>query len=201
LIQELKIVKKEKRCISIDKARLYLLSHGKQILYNILAKYDFNYNQIEDIWSAEQGSKVISNDSYHELYMDRAAFVLMGNENREYEFIITEPGTYDINGRIVKFLIGEKASKYGVNIPIEKVLDHNGELCFRARSKRNGDKYSPDVENGNKSLKKWITDEKLTIPQKLDLIIFENTYGEIFYVHGLRKIKTPSADEYLTIVL
>lgn len=144
---------------------------GVTILYTILAEYGFNRYQLADLLSSDRiSSKVFSKEWM--LINESDFYVLIDKEfTTDEDLTLNEIGEYALSdGRVLSITKSSKLTDayWFISSPFPLVI----------RSKKEGDRFRPTGMNGkSKSIKKYLTDIKMTTSEKSKalLVVQNNT--------------------------
>ncbi len=192
-IHENNIVKVTDSTTIVNLQALSKHTNATSILYYIAKPYGFNRIQTDSVWaSVEIGAKSVT--ANYALTKDRSSITIKPlSESTSFEIPIACAGTYIINDREISISVIETK-----DIVFQKGTEYLGfdqnPFPLKARSRKSGDTFKPLGMTGlSKSLKKFITDEKMDSTQKDNLILFEHNtkicYVAPFRISELYKIK------------
>lgn len=154
--------------------KLIHLKHAEFVLFELIQKFSFNFNQCEQIIEAaaknHTGAQFISNT--HRLLIDRIKIIIQKIGEEKIYFSINElPTICELNHIKYKFSL-ESFSGFESNtwwLDFDKIS-----LPFTIRSWQIGDKFSPLGLNRRQKLSDFFTNRKLNLFQKEQAWVLES---------------------------
>lgn len=150
--------------ICVKKSDLHGFQSIKNLLFYLFFPYGFNWEQISNLYNSDLGAAVETMRFI--LVHDRESFTLMKKDFSEVVMDVQSEGEYKLkDGRILSV----RKTKAGEGIPF---IGDPFPLIIRSR--KAGDKFKPQGMHGQtKSLKKFLTDEKISFEAKRYLLLVE----------------------------
>ena len=184
-----KFVVDHKKYIEINKDFLNKNYDPLIIIHNLLSKYGYKYDQISNILVAlrkSENKKFLSED--YLLINDRKSFFIFKKNsfNKESKKIKSIEGISIGSTRI-------SLSKYDIEKFILNKNKNNAQLDYDKisfplviRNYNNGEKFSPLGMNNNKKISSYLSDKKLSIIDKMNQFIIEDSSKNIIWLVGLQ---------------
>lgn len=184
-----KFVVDHKKYIEINKDFLNKNYDPLIIIHNLLSKYGYKYDQISNILLAlrkSENKKFLSED--YLLINDRKSFFIFKKNsfNKESKKIKSIEGISIGSTRI-------SLSKYDIEKFILNKNKNNAQLDYDKitfplviRNYNNGEKFSPLGMNNNKKISSYLSDKKLSIIDKMNQFIIEDSSKNIIWLVGLQ---------------
>ena len=159
------------------------------IIHNLLSKYGYKYDQISNILLAlrkSENKKFLSED--YVLINDRKSFFIFKKNsfNKESKKI---KSIEDISIGSTRISL----SKYDIEKFILNKNKNNAQLDYDKitfplviRNYNNGEKFSPLGMNNNKKISSYLSDKKLSIIDKMNQFIIEDSSKNIIWLVGLQ---------------
>ncbi len=175
LVKEKLGIDKGELPIDISLNKIISDTYPALLLYSFVSHYGFNLEQCNDLLaSITSGSaKIISGEL--EIVRDRETVIVKKiADSKGFYCEILKDGTYEINNQVFNFKTIQ-GSNLRSNDKSKFVIPFSEEAYpLVVRSRRDGDKFSPNGMNGlKKTLKKFIIDSKLNPLQKEEICVVE----------------------------
>lgn len=161
------------------------------VLFEWLTPYGFSSSAIRQLH--EHFSTRSSNtsgrfwqSSTHEIYINREQLLLCERHEEQIEMKIPETGTYIINEQTkikVRMVDETKVSK----VPFIATLDAS-QVSFplTLRTSHPGDRFTPFGMRGSKLVSDYLTDLKISLPEKRRQLVVADAQGAIVWLVGRR---------------
>jgi tRNA(Ile)-lysidine synthase len=171
----------------IEQSGLHSEPNGKIILYEILQKFNFNKDQLDQIYPNKAGNGQLFHSPTHTLLIDRDQWIIRENKERSAEEYFIPAEGIDIPN-IGQFKIDITSSKpMDLRTKYTAFMDAD-KLAFplKVRYWKAGDYFYPLNMGGKRQkLKNYFVNEKLNRFEKEEVHIVESA-GEIIWLIGHR---------------
>lgn len=185
LNQEIKkIISSDSENLYITKKQLLNFPHPSVVLYRILDKYLFNFDQCEQIVTCLNGisGKIFCSDT-HQLIIDREQIILnIKNKNSIESITIEKEGNYSFSNYFISL---EKINewKYNTNRKEEVIQIPPHMFPLTIRNWKRGDRFIPLGMKGSKLLSDFFIDQKINVLEKSKIPLLCSN-NEILWVLG-----------------
>ncbi|MDG1045522.1 MAG: tRNA lysidine(34) synthetase TilS [Bacteroidia bacterium] len=162
-----KITSSDSENLYITKKQLLSFPHPSVILYRILDKYLFNFDQCEQIIACLNGisGKIFCSDT-HQLVVDREQIILnIKNKNSIESITIEKEGNYSFSNYFIS-LKRINEWKYSTNKKEEIIQIPPHMFPLTVRNWKRGDRFTPLGMKGSKLLSDFFIDQKINVFKK-----------------------------------
>ena len=157
------------------------------LLHEWLSSYGFNRTQISEILDAVSGQSGREfSSSSHSLFIDRETLILAPNEPPMKPYVIPESGFYRIDETTTLRVSLVEGSEISRDPSVCTVDAANVKFPLTLRLVQSGDRFQPFGMKGSKLLSDYLTDQKLSLPEKRRQRVLVDSTGMIVWVVGLR---------------
>ncbi|CAG5076824.1 tRNA lysidine(34) synthetase TilS [Parvicella tangerina] len=154
-----------------------------RLLFHILERHGFNFQQVEDLLRSKSSGKRLMNDqfavydSFGDLYITQVA------DKEIIQFNIEQPGEYAIGDALIRITPSSYPASFEVDNTIVYIDADTIDWPLEVRSYQHGDKIKPLGMNGSKKLSDFFTDIKMPVPERSRQKVLLSR-GEIIWVVG-----------------
>lgn len=157
------------------------------LLHEWLAPYGFNSTHIEQIMShlnGKSGKEFIS--STHTLFVDRESFILMPTPLPMKTIKIPEAGCYRYDDNVLFSVEQSKDLTISKSNDLITVDADKVRFPIILRPVQTGDQFSPYGMEGHRLVSDYLTDLKMSLPDKRRQLVLTDRDNQIIWLVGLR---------------